>query len=224
MTDIPDSPPPVLSMNAAGSLATSKSVQTVFDHVLDMIHSGRLQPGQRLSDATLATELGVSRTPVREALLRLREIGIVEASASRFTRVAIVDPRQTIQALIVWAALYGALIEEVIPTAPDEVYEAMRADHAAYNSAVAKLDLQSLANANFAFFARLMALSDNGALLRGITSVVHIIRLGSFHLPDYVDFAALADAQTAMLAAVKSHDLTLAHDALMKVRSIRVPT
>lgn len=224
MTDIADPHLPVRAVDTAGNLATSTTVQSVFDHVLDAIHSGRLQPGEHLNDGALAEKLGVSRTPVREALLRLRELGVVEASANRFTRVALVDPTQTFQALIVWTALYDALIDEVVLAVPDEIYEAMCADHDAFNTAVAALRLQDVAIANFAFFARLMTLSENAALLRGITSVVHIIRLGSFHLPDYVDFVALAGAQKALLAAIKSRDLSLAHDALMKVRGIPVPT
>ena len=52
------------------------------------IRDGRLAPGQRLRDVELAEALGVSRTPVREALQRLQRIGLVEVSANRYTRVS----------------------------------------------------------------------------------------------------------------------------------------
>ena len=55
------------------------------------IRDGRLAPGQRLRDVELAAALGVSRTPVREALQRLERIGLVEVSANRYTRVAVHD-------------------------------------------------------------------------------------------------------------------------------------
>lgn len=223
---VTNQPGPTSPVRAADvdNLGSSKVVKAVFDHVLDSIHRGRLQPGERLSDATLAAELGVSRTPVREALLRLREIGVVEASASRFTRVAIVSPRETVQALVVWAALYSALVDEVLTVVPDDVCEAMARDHEQFAEAAARLDLQEIATTNFSFFSRMMALSENAPLLRGIVSVVHIIRLGSFHLPDYIDFAALFDAQAALLAAVKAQDVALGHEALLQVRNLRVPT
>lgn len=198
-------------------------MQSVFNKVLDSIHRGELMPGQRLSDAGLAAELGVSRTPVREALLRLREIGVVEASANRYTRVAVVGPRETGHATIVWAALYAALVEEVVPLAQQPVYDTMTADHEQFIQAVAANNLQAAATTNLSFYSRLMALSENPPLLRGITSVVHIIRLGSFHLPEAVDLGALVTAQSALLAAVKTHDVDLAKRSLIAVSGLGAP-
>lgn len=53
------------------------------------ILDGRLAPGERLRDVELAEQLGVSRTPVREALQRLERIGMVQVSANRWTRVSV---------------------------------------------------------------------------------------------------------------------------------------
>lgn len=52
------------------------------------IRDGVLPAGRRLRDVEVAEALGVSRTPVREALQRLARIGLVEVSASRYTKVA----------------------------------------------------------------------------------------------------------------------------------------
>lgn len=52
----------------------------VYRQVFDAIIAGRLSPGQRLVQPLLAAEMEVSRTPVREALLRLEAEGIVESS------------------------------------------------------------------------------------------------------------------------------------------------
>ncbi|QAY59742.1 GntR family transcriptional regulator [Microbacterium protaetiae] len=57
----------------------------------EAILDGRLAPGERLRDTELAERLGVSRTPVREALQRLERCGLVEVSANRWTRVSIPD-------------------------------------------------------------------------------------------------------------------------------------
>lgn len=54
----------------------------------EAILEGRLAPGERLRDHELAQRLGVSRTPVREALQRLEVIGLVEVSPNRYTRVS----------------------------------------------------------------------------------------------------------------------------------------
>jgi DNA-binding GntR family transcriptional regulator len=57
----------------------------------EAILDGRLAPGERLRDTELAERLGVSRTPVREALQRLHRGGLVDICANRWTRVSIPD-------------------------------------------------------------------------------------------------------------------------------------
>ncbi|AZC12795.1 GntR family transcriptional regulator [Microbacterium sp. ABRD28] len=53
----------------------------------EAILRGTLRPGDRLRDVELASRLGVSRTPVREALQRLERLGLVEVAANKYTRV-----------------------------------------------------------------------------------------------------------------------------------------
>jgi DNA-binding GntR family transcriptional regulator len=57
--------------------------QLVYQALRDAIISKRLPPGERVSEASLARQLRVSKTPVREALLRLHAIGLVEADGGR---------------------------------------------------------------------------------------------------------------------------------------------
>jgi DNA-binding GntR family transcriptional regulator len=56
--------------------------EQVYDAIRDAIVSKVLPPGIRLSEAALAEKFGVSKTPVREALLRLGAVGLVESEAS----------------------------------------------------------------------------------------------------------------------------------------------
>jgi DNA-binding GntR family transcriptional regulator len=199
-------------------------VKTVFDEILAAVHDGTLLPGQRISDAELADQFGVSRTPVREALQRLREIGIIEASPSRFTRVAVVAPEQTAQAFIVWHALFRALVEDVIPRAPESLAEELDNDHAEFLAALTVLDAQRIATTNFYFFSRITAQTSNPMLQRALVSVVHIVRLGSLHLPDYIDFRALGRAQGLLIEAARTRDLELAREAVTVLGGIEVPT
>lgn len=60
----------------------------VFDKMLAAIVDGTLEPGERLNDEELTKWLGVSRTPVREAIAQLHAYGLVEIEANRYTRVA----------------------------------------------------------------------------------------------------------------------------------------
>lgn len=71
---------------------TADLAAAVYDVIGAAIRDGQLSPGARLRDVELAEWLGVSRTPVREALLRLERIGLVEMVAGRFTRVSFITP------------------------------------------------------------------------------------------------------------------------------------
>lgn len=64
----------------------------VFGRLSDEILSGELPDGHILRDHELAVRLNVSRTPVREAIMRLERIGLVEIEPSRFTRVTTITP------------------------------------------------------------------------------------------------------------------------------------
>ncbi len=210
-------------VNSDAGISTSAVVTRVFEQVLESIHNGQLRPGEHINDVKLAEEYGVSRTPVREALQRLREIGVIEASANRFTRVAVVSPRETAEAMIVWLALFDTLIDEVMPRADEEVLANMIRHHAEFVDAMASMDMQSAATANFAFFFQLTALSTNAALRRAIRSVVHIVRLGGLHLPQTLDIDALSTSQAMFLDAVRTKDAALAHEALDIIRRLDIP-
>lgn len=205
------------------TLESDSVVMAVSRQILEAIHDGRLQPGQRVFDASLATQLGVPRSAVREALQRLSGMGIVESSPDRVARIAVITPRQTADSIIVWAALYIAVIDEVVPEAPDSALTAMRESNKAFRRAVVDLNLQQIAKANFDFFAQLPLSSANQALRRATIAAMHIVRFGSLHLPDYLDFNALDRAQVFLLNAAEKKDLELAHQAIDITRGIEVP-
>jgi DNA-binding GntR family transcriptional regulator len=77
----------------------------VYRHVLDRIQRGHYPAGSRLQDAELASELGVSRTPVREALIRLAREGVLDSSMGRGFRVRGLDHRELREV----GAILGAL-------------------------------------------------------------------------------------------------------------------
>jgi DNA-binding GntR family transcriptional regulator len=65
--------------------------EEVYATLLEWIIDGTLEPGERLRDYDLAARLGTSRMPIREALRRLEDEGLVEAAANRWTRVSLLD-------------------------------------------------------------------------------------------------------------------------------------
>ncbi len=60
----------------------------VYEKMLAALRDGTLEHGERLNDDELVAWLGVSRTPIREAIAKLVDVGLVEMEANRYTRVA----------------------------------------------------------------------------------------------------------------------------------------
>jgi DNA-binding GntR family transcriptional regulator len=119
--------------------------------------------------------------------------------------------------------LYNALVLEVVSLTTPETIAAMRRDHQRFMEALAELDTLRIATANAEFFNHLVLLSRNPALQKGITAVVHQIRLGSVHLPKYIDLRAIAQAQELLIAATRDHDRAAAQGAIRMLGTIEVP-
>ncbi|WP_198147921.1 GntR family transcriptional regulator [Microbacterium sp. XT11] len=85
--EIPAAPPRPQVPPGHGRRDAGRLADEVFHDIASRIVHGDYPPGSRINDRALAIELGVSRTPVREAMLRLERIGLVAVHPSRFTMV-----------------------------------------------------------------------------------------------------------------------------------------
>lgn len=83
----------------------------VYDHLLNRILASELPPGASLREVDLAEEFGVSRTPVREALARLAEDGLVEIRPNRRTVVRRLGATELIEIYQIREALEGKAAE-----------------------------------------------------------------------------------------------------------------
>jgi len=98
----------------------------VLDKLREAIINKELVPGARLSEAGLAESLQVSKTPVREALLRLRMIGLV-TTADGTLRVVLPSPTLVREAYELRAGLEATTAELACSRAPADVVEAIAA-------------------------------------------------------------------------------------------------
>ena len=81
--------------------------EVVFNSLREAIISGELEPGERLMEVQLAEKMGVSRTPVREAIRKLELEGLVIMIPRKGTHVAELSSRDIIDVLEVRANLDG---------------------------------------------------------------------------------------------------------------------
>src|SRR3954467_3703018 len=91
----------------------------VYHAVLVRIHRGEFPPARRVRDTDLAKQLGVSRTPVREALIRLAREGVLEADMGRGFSVRPLDATEMRETGAVLSALEGLALE-LSPEIPAE--------------------------------------------------------------------------------------------------------
>ena len=71
-----------------------QAIPHVHAYLRECILDGTLKPGTKLSQVSLAAQLGISRTPLREVLRMLQEEGLVEIEPNQRTRVAGLDPQE----------------------------------------------------------------------------------------------------------------------------------
>jgi DNA-binding GntR family transcriptional regulator len=89
------------------AVMASNSVQKVRDEIEDGLVTGLFRPGSRLDETQLATRFGVSRTPVREALMQLSAIGLIEIRPRRGAVVVEHGPQRVYEMFEVMAELEG---------------------------------------------------------------------------------------------------------------------
>lgn len=106
----------------------------------EWIIDGTLAPGEALRDEALAEALGMSRTPVRDALQRLENEGLVVTSSTRRTSVSPVTLKQAREIYPITVALETLALRLALPVLDETALEAMRAANADLAAALAHGD------------------------------------------------------------------------------------
>jgi len=112
-----------LAERALGTTARER----VYDALREAIVSAALEPGRQLSENELAERLGVSRTPVREALVRLRDDRLVAIVPQLGTFVTLIDAEAVADAHFVREALEAGAIRLAVERATDADLRALHA-------------------------------------------------------------------------------------------------
>jgi len=98
----------------------------VFLRLLDAIVDGDLLPGEQLYDAEIERWVGVSRTPVREALNQLAAMGLVEILPQRRTRVTPIESRRLRELLTTVGVLVAGVVRDATPLLTEGDRETLR--------------------------------------------------------------------------------------------------
>jgi len=142
----------------------------------DAIVDGTLAPGEQLRDNDLADRLGVSRTPVREALLELARAGLVTATPGRSTVVAPIEPAAIRDAQAVVGAMHALAVRTAVPLLATADLDAMRRANAAFAEAQRSGDTDAALAADERFHRIALAASGNAAALAVIAQYEPVLR------------------------------------------------
>lgn len=130
----------------------------------DDIVAGRLKPGQRLDEVGLAERFGVSRTPIREALIQLAASGLVEIRPRRGAFVVLLGPRELIESFELMAEIEAACGRLAVQRMGTADRDAILLAHETCRAAVAAGDEAAYYPANARFHAAIYAATGNRVL------------------------------------------------------------
>ena len=186
------------------------SAERVLQELRALILGADLAAGSRLGEVELADRLGVSRTPVREALTRLAAEGLVEIVANRGARVATWTVAELEGVFDLRISLEPRLTGFAVPNATaDDLAELDDLAHrmVEVGSPGPRQDLDALVPLNRAFHDRLIALADHPTLATALAAAIHppIVRR-NFHAYDEASLRRSLGHHLEIVAALRAGD------------------
>lgn len=199
------------------------------DVIRDAIIDGRLAPGERLKEVELATELGISRTPVREALLVLQTEGLVEAVPNRGATVRAHTAEDLDDLYQLRALLEGHAARRAASRIAEEEVARLRASCERFDALQGDDELRELVKENVLFHSTIREVAGSERLSSMVRKVIELPlvyksyiwyspdqrRISSHYHRQIVNALAARDAERAELI-MKEHvyearDVLVAH-------------
>lgn len=161
--------------------------ERVYYLVQRAIISGELQPGQRVRDLDLAAQLGVSRTPVREALQRLEDEGLVETLPGALTRIVPLDTQAAREAFPVVAVLHALATRLAVETLTEQDLASLRQANESLVAALEAGDVTRAIQADDRFHDVFVRASANSEIQHALDRLMPKVRR-----LEYAQFGSLA--------------------------------
>jgi DNA-binding GntR family transcriptional regulator len=181
----------------------------------DLIVRAELAPGERLSEAELGERLGVSRTPIREALGRLRDDRLVEVRPQIGTFVARISPRSVSDAQFIREALECTAVRVAAELANEESMAQLEENLRAQERATDRIDIDSWQLLDDTYHRQICDLSGHPAVWpvnERAKSHLNRLRRLSLTMPEYLP--SMVEDHRAVAEAVGRHDPDGAESAL----------
>lgn len=183
----------------------------VFENLRTAILEGDLKAGQRLMEVQLAEQLGVSRTPIREAIRKLELEGLVVMIPRKGAYVANMSFKDLIDVLEIRATLEGLAASLAAERRNDEDVIKLEKVAKEFEEGVRNADIEIVLKKDVEFHENIFLMANNKKLYHLITSLweqVHRFRV--MYVSNNEASLSLVDEHKRILDAVKNGDCELA--------------
>lgn len=136
------------------------TVDDIFDHLHEMIMSLKLRPGDRLSEADVAAQFGVSRQPVRDAFSRLANHDLLLIRPQRATEVRRFSMREIEKARFVRQAVDTEVLRRAAVNCDAEGAALLAAELAKQNEALTSNDYEGFGKLDYAFHKTICVIAE----------------------------------------------------------------
>ncbi|NKY37930.1 GntR family transcriptional regulator [Nocardia speluncae] len=204
------------------------TAEMIADRLRDAIMRGALEPGAQLGEADLATQFGVSRGPVREAMQRLVSEGLLHSIRNRGIFVIELTLADVVDIYRSRTAIEGGALALILDDRREVAYEALAASVHAMIERAAAGDAAGVSDADQQFHEALVMAADSTRLVRAARTLLIETRmcLGKLQTT-YPDLREQADEHVALREAIgaaspaRAHRLLRHHmdDAVQRLRS-----
>ncbi len=188
----------------------------VFNTLRQAILKGELKPGERLMEIQLANKLGVSRTPVREAIRKLELEGLVLMIPRKGAEVAEITRQDMEDVLEVRTALEELAVKDACDHITDaQLSELKKASNEFKKALLEGKDLVTCADADMHFHDVILSATNNRRLIQMLNNLSEqVYRYRMEYLKDERTHKTLIEEHDAIRRALKKHDKVKAGAAI----------
>jgi DNA-binding GntR family transcriptional regulator len=194
--------------------------EQVVAQVRTAIIEGRLKPNDHITEAILTEQLGVSRTPVREALILLEREGLVNFSPNRGAFVRAFDERDVADIFSMRTALENFTAELIIERLDDDDFARLDSLIEQQQQVIERRDFNSVRSIDMAFHRYLVHGSGNRLLVRNweeiVAQIAALLYMRAEAMPDYDEYLAVRDHQS-IVAGYRARDLATVQAANRRI-------
>ncbi len=181
--------------------------EIVYEQLKLQILTGRIAPGTRMMEVELAEDLGVSRTPVREAIRKLEKEALVVIEPRRGAYVSDISVKEMVDTLVVREDLEALAASLAAKRITKEELEGLEKKVTDYSEAIASGDMEQIIRADESFHHRIVALSGNKALIQLFSSVQELsLRFRYLYYEDFTRYENMPVEHKEILEAIRSGD------------------